>query len=161
MNLIDNKLQIAKLRLAYMVSFFLGNLFLVFAFFSDNNGFVNNTVGLVIAIVLLCVFLFLLIIKPEYIFIQISKKNSIIVRTYSAFPMFRKYKSFEIPLNTIIGLERKKNNFYPKPYFRFVVKTKKSIGKYPWLSLSAVPKKDFNRMITYLNKSLKLKESNI
>ncbi len=151
MNLIDNRLQVAKLRLAYIVFFVLGNIFLVFALFS-NNYFIDNTLSLVIAIVLLLVFVFLLAIKPEYVFIQVKKQKTVVVRTYSAFPLFRKYKSFEIPLNSVVGLEMKKNIFYPRPFVRFVVKIKNKEGKYPWLSFSAVSKTDFNRMKTYFKR---------
>ena len=34
-----------------------------------------------------------IMIKPEYIFIKIEKNSKLIVRNYTAFPLFRKYKA--------------------------------------------------------------------
>jgi len=153
MILVDNKLQVAKLRLAYLVSFATGLFFLFFALFSKNTTF-ENTISLIAGIVLLLVFSFMLIIKPEYVFITIEKNNKLIVRNYTAFPLFRKYKAFEVPVKSIHGFELSKSFFSQKKFIRILVKTKNRIGKYPWLSLSAVPTKDINVIIESLNKLL-------
>ncbi len=155
MILIDNRLQVAKLRLAYIVSFTMSSIFFAFSFVS-NNSFISNNVSLFIAICLMLIFVYLIRIKPEYLYVQIRKNNTILVRTYSAFPLFRKYKSFEIPINAIVEIERKKNPFYPKPFIRIVVKTKKSVGTYPWLNLAAVPKVSYNKLATYFNNTLNI-----
>ena len=153
MILVDNKLQVAKLRLAYVVTFTTGLFFVFFALFSKNTAF-ENLISLIAGIVLLSIFFFLLIIKPEYVFISIEKNSKIVVRNYTAFPLFRKFKAFEVPVKAIHGLELNKGLFGLKKFMRILVKTKNQVGRYPWLSLSAVSKKDIGIMIQSLNKLL-------
>ncbi len=153
MTLIDNRLQVAKIRLGYIVSFFLAVLFFVFTF----SRFINTTVSWIAAGVALLVFVYFLLIKPEYIYVYIKNNKKLIIRTYNAFPLFRQYKSYELDLANFVGIETKKNLFSSRPFIRFLVKSKKSVGVYPWLSLSVVPKQEYNRFATYINKNVKLK----
>ncbi len=151
MILIDNTLQVAKIRLGYIISFLMSMTFYTFSM----TDFLDNKLSLVFAIISTLLFIYLVIIKPEYFFVQIKNNKNLIIRTYHAFPLFRKYKVFEIPLNSFVGVETKKNVFSSKGFVRFLVRTKASVGKYPWISLSIVPKKDYNRFVTYVNKTLK------
>lgn len=151
MILVDNKLQVAKYRLAFVVTFVIGLFFLFFALFSKSQ-ITENLVYLIIGLVLLAVFLFMVLLKPEYVYLSIEKNSKIVVRNYTAFPVFRKYKAFEIPLKAIHDFEINKTFFGLRRFIRFTVKTQKQIGKYPWLSLSAAPKKDILKIIEALNK---------
>ncbi len=153
MILIDNKLQVAKLRLAFVVTFATGLFFIFFGMFSNNTGF-ENLISLIIGVTLILIFIFLVLLKPEYIYIAIQKNSKIIVRNYTAFPLFRKYKAFEIPVNSIYDFEVNNSLLGRKRSIRILVKTKNKIGKYPWLSLSAVSKNDLNKTIESLNKLL-------
>ncbi len=130
-------------------------IFFTFSFSS----FVDSQISLISAIVVLLIFVYILLIKPEYIYIQVVKNSKLIVRTYNAFPMFRKYKAYEIALSNLVAVETKKNPFSTKPFVRLLVRSKKSVGKYPWLSLSVVPKRDFNKFAAYINKTVKLKKN--
>ncbi len=153
MILVDNKLQVAKLRLAFVVTFATGLFFIFFGLFSNNTGF-ENLMSLILGVALILIFLFLIMLKPEYIYIAIQKNSKLIVRNYTAFPLFRKYKAFEIPLNSIYDFEVSKSLMGKKRSIQISVKTKNKIGKYPWLSLSAVSKNDLNKTIESLNKLL-------
>ncbi len=154
MILIDNRLQVAKIRLAYIVSLAISVMFLAFSF----SRFADKQLGLIVAGIILLIFVYLLIIKPEYVFIQIVKNSKLIVRTYHAFPMFRQYKAYEVALNSLIAVETKKNPFSSKPFFRLAVRNKKAVGKYPWLSLSIVSKRDFNKFADYINRNVKVEK---
>lgn len=151
MILVDNKLKVAKYRLAYIVTFPIGILFFIFALYS-NSPAKENVVSLAIGSLLLFIFVFMLIIDPQYIYISIVKNNKIIVRNYTAFPLFRNYKAFEIPINTFYDFEIQKQLGGLKKAFRITVASKKKIGKYPWISLSAVSKNEINTIISSLNK---------
>jgi hypothetical protein len=153
MILVDNKLQVAKLRLAFVVTFATGLFFIFFGLFSNNTGF-ENLISLIIGIILLLIFSFLLILKPEYIYITIQKNSKLIVRNYTAFPLFRKYKAFEVPINSVHSFEINKSLMGKRRFIRILVKTKNKVGKYPWLSLSAVSINDINKTIESLNKLL-------
>ncbi len=153
MILIDNKLQVAKLRLAFVVTFATGLFFIFFGFFSNNTSS-ENMISLIIGAILLLVFSFLVVIKPEYVYISVQKNSKIIIRNYTAFPLFRKYKAFEVPVNSVHGFEINQGFLGKKRFIRILVKTKNQVGKYPWLSLSAVSKNDINKTIETLNKML-------
>lgn len=151
MILVDNKLQVAKLRLAFVVTFATGLIFFFLGLYSNNAG-VENTISLILGIILLFVFFLLLFVKPEYVYMSIQKNSKLLVRNYTAFPFFRKYKAFEVPLNAVHSFEFSKSFFGKRRSVRILVKTKKSVGKYPWLSLSAVSKNEINKMTESLNK---------
>jgi len=153
MTLVDNKLSVAKYRLAYIVTFVTGLGFIFFAEFS-NNPIKENKFSLILGIVLLLIFFLMLLIKPEYVYFSIEKNSKLLVRNYNAFPLFRKYKAFEIPLNNIHDFEIKQELFGLKKSIRILVKSKNKVGKYPWQSLSAVPSKNINQIIDALNKLL-------
>jgi hypothetical protein len=151
MIIIDNKLQVAKIRLTYILTISSGILLIIYSLFAN-----SYTEGKVLSLVLGCasclVFLYLLIIKPEYIFFSVQNNNKLIVRNYVAFPVLRKYKSYEIPLSEIYDYEIKRAFFDRLIFIRIHVKKNNKIGNYPWLSLSALPKADIKRLTENLNK---------
>jgi hypothetical protein len=153
MIIVDNKLQVAKIRLAYILTISLGILLIIYSLFA-NSYTEGKIMSLVIGIVLCLVFLYLLVIKPEYIFFSIQDNNKIIVRNYTAFPMFRKYKSYEIRLSEIYDYEIKKAFFNQLIFIRILVKKNNKTGTYPWLSLSVLPKADLKKLTDSLNKLL-------
>jgi hypothetical protein len=153
MTIVDNKLQVAKIRLAYILTISIGILLIIYSLFA--NSYVDGKIlSLVIGIVSCVVFLYLLIIKPEYIFLSVQDNNKLIVRNYTAFPMFRKYKSYEIWLSEIYDYEIKKAFFDQLIFIRIHVKKNNKTGIYPWLSLSALPKADIKKLTDNLNKLL-------
>ncbi len=153
MILIDNRLQVAKIRLGYIVSLTMAVVFFIFTF----STVVDTRISWVAVVITLACFVFMLLMKPEYVYIQVKNSKKLIIRTYHAFPMFRKYKSYEVSLSNFVRIESKKNVFSSKPFIRFIVKSKKSEGSYPWLSFSVVPKQDYNRFRTYFNKNFNQK----
>lgn len=151
MILADNKLPVAKYRLAYIVTFATGLGLVLFAEFS-NSPIKENLFSLILGILLLAAFVIMLLIKPEYVYFALEKNTKLVVRNYNAFPLFRKYKAFEIPINIIQDYEIKTEFLGLKKVIRIVVKTKNKVGKYPWISISAVSKKEIKATLTTLNK---------
>jgi hypothetical protein len=153
MILVDNKIQVAKIRLAYIFLILASAALLVYSFFSDSYA-EGKLISFLLGIIMFLAFLFLLLIKPEYIYFSILNNNKLLVRNYTAFPAFRKYKAFEIPMTSVFDYEIKKAFFNQIIFIRIIVKSKNKLGKYPWLSLSAVPKKDIGKLLDSLKKIL-------
>jgi hypothetical protein len=153
MIIVDNKLQIAKIRLAYIFTIMASSSLLVYSFFSKTYTD-GKLISFIIGIIMFIIFLFLLLIKPEYIYFSIENNNKIIIKNYTAFPLFRKYKAFEIPISSIYDYEIKKVFLDQLIFMRISVKSKNKIGKYPWLSLSSLSKKELKRLIETLDKIL-------
>ena len=57
MILVDNKLQIAKLRLTYIVTLTVGVIFLLYGLFSNNFG-TEKTISVIVGVVLILVFVY-------------------------------------------------------------------------------------------------------
>jgi hypothetical protein len=153
MIIVDNTIPVAKLRLAYVVTIVLGIILIVSPVFI-NLSKLESVLCSISGAVLLLLFVYLLIIKPQYVYISVENNSKIIVRNYQAFPVFRKYKAFEINITNIQDYELKNSFLNQMKSIRFSVTTKNKIGKYPWISLSAVPKKDIKSLISLLNKIL-------
>jgi hypothetical protein len=157
MTIVDNKLQVAKIRLAYILTISIATLLILYSLFANSYAD-GQTISLIIGIILVSIFLYLLIIKPEYLFFSIQNNNKLIVRNYTAFPMFRKYKSYEIQLTTIYDYEIKKAFFNQLIFIRILVKKNNQIGNYPWLSLSALPRKDLKKLTESLDKLISIEK---
>ncbi len=153
MIIVDNKIQVAKIKLAYIVTFLMG-IFLVISSHFIGLTEVETHVCIISGVVLLITFIYLLLIKPQYVYFSVESNSKIIVRNYQALPVFRKYKAFEIKIENIKDYELKSSFFNQVKQIRFLVSTKNKIGKYPWICLSALPKKDINSLIVFLNKIL-------
>jgi archaellum biogenesis protein FlaJ (TadC family) len=72
--------------------------------------------------------------------------------------MFRKYKSYEIQLSAIYDYEIKKAFFNRLVFIRILVKKNNQVGNYPWLSLSALPNKDFKKLTETLDKLVSIEK---
>ncbi|MDF1549860.1 MAG: hypothetical protein P1P88_18680, partial [Bacteroidales bacterium] len=120
MILADNKLPVAKYRLAYIVTFATGLGLVLFAEFS-NSPIKENLFSLILGILLLATFIIMLLIKPEYVYFALEKNTKLVVRNYNAFPLFRKYKAFEIPINIIQDYEIKTELLGLKKVIRIIV----------------------------------------
>jgi hypothetical protein len=149
----DNKIQVAKLRLAYIVSLAMGILLLLSSFLFKLT-IQEEILGIVLGAILLLVFIYLIIIKPDYIYFAVENNTKIIVRTYSAFPLFRKYKAFEIIINEFQDIELSYHFFKQIKKIRFTISKNNKVGKYPWLNLSAFSNKDIILITEKLNKIL-------
>ncbi len=149
MIVVNNQLQVAKIKLAYLLSFFLGIGFLIPIFVSQHIT-VEHYVMLVLAIALFVSFIYLVLIKPEYVYLA-EHKGSLQIKNYPARPILRHYKAFEIKLSSIHHFEIHRSIFNKKITLTIWVKTKKGTGNYPPLSLSALPKNDLFKMTKYLS----------
>lgn len=159
MILVDNKIEAAKIRLAYIVSISTGTILIIYSAFSSS-GAEGKLLGLILGVICYIVFLYLLMIKPEYAYFAIENNNKLVVRNYSAFPLFRKYKAFEVSIPDIFNYELKKALFGQIILIRILVKNKNKIGKYPWISLSVVPKPDLKKLYQSMDKLLSADKTN-
>lgn len=153
MILVDNKLQVAKIRLAFILTIVAGTILVIYSVFfkvQENVQIISLSAG----IILYLLFLYLLLVKPEYIYFSVENNKKLLVRNYTAFPLFRKYKAFEIQLQSIHGYEIKTAFFNQIKLIRIHVIKNNKVGKYPWLSLSAMPKSEFEKLTTSLDKLL-------
>lgn len=155
MILVDNKIQVAKIRLSYIVSIITGSILIIYSSFSTS-GAEGKILSLALGLICYIIFLYLLIIKPEYAYFAIENNSKLVVRNYAAFPVFRKYKAFEVLLSSIYEYEIKKALFDQIIFIRILVRSQNKIGKYPWISLSALPQKDLDKLYQTLDKFLQV-----
>ncbi|MBN2756867.1 MAG: hypothetical protein JXR51_06775 [Bacteroidales bacterium] len=159
MEIINNQLQVAKIKLAYIVSFVLGIVLLAFAF-SSYNFTLEKYFVLIIAILLIIYLIYLIIIKPEYVYFA-EGNYKIQIKNYPARPILRKYKAYEIKINDLHHIEVKYSFFKLKIELILWIKTSKGIGKYPALSLSALSKNEKIKLLNYLNKNSLVKQKSV
>lgn len=148
MVIVNNQLKTAKLKFAYIIGTLLGIGFLI-PLFATN--YVTNEHYFMFAIgaMLLFFIFYLSLIKPEYVFMA-EVKEILQIKNYPARPIFRTYKAYEIKLNTIHHFEIRQT-FYNKVKLTIWIKTKKGVGSYPPLSLSALTKKEQQKLSKYLS----------
>ncbi|OQY01726.1 MAG: hypothetical protein B6I20_07570 [Bacteroidetes bacterium 4572_117] len=159
MVIVNNQLQVAKIKLAFIIFFFVG-LGLLVPFFVSQFITTEHYMMLIIGLMFLLSVLFLVIIKPEHIH-MVEFKNSLQIKNYPARPILRQYKAFEIKLNLLHHFEIHKSFFNKKVTLTIWVKTKKGVGNYPPLSLSALSKNEQSKLIKYLNQHSIDKKKNI
>ena len=159
MIVVNNQLQVAKLKMAYILSFFVG-IGLSIPIFVTQHVTTEHIVMSVLGILFLFYFLYLVIIKPEYIFMA-EVRGKLQVKNYPARPVLREYKAFEINLDTLDHIEIKKSFFGKKIHLTIWVKTQKGIGNYPSLSLSALSSLEQKKVSKFLSQYSKNKEKNI
>jgi hypothetical protein len=155
----DNKMRVAKIRLAYIVSITTGTILIIYSLFSSNFSD-SKLISMVAGMILYLVFSYLLVIKPEYVYFSVTNNKKLTIRNYTAFPLFRKYKAFEIPLGDIHSYEVKKTFFNQIVFIRLLVRKNNKIGKYPWLSLSAASKGEIDKLTSSLEKLLPAESRN-
>ncbi len=149
MIIVNNQLKIAKLKMAYILTFFIG-LGLIIPVFVVRHITVEHMIMAVLGIISFLYFLYLVLISPYYIYMAESK-GSLQIKIYPARPVLRQYKAFEIKLNTLSHFEIRKSFMGQKVYLTLWVKTKKGTGNYPPISLSALSKAEQNKVSKYLS----------
>ncbi len=85
----------------------------------------------------------------QYLRINIEQET-IVIRYYSIFAFDRSFSMVEIPVDKLHSVEVRNTLLGLKPEFRLSVKVAEGIADYPWISLSAVPRKVNSRLITAL-----------
>ncbi len=149
MVIVNNQLQVAKIKLAYILSFFMGIGFLIPLFVVT---YVNMEYYVLfgLGIMLIITFIYLLLIKPEYLYLA-EIKGSLQIKNYPARPILRTYKAYEIKLSTLNHFEIHRSILNKKVSLTLWVKTKKGVGNYPSLSLSALTKNEQIKLAKYLS----------
>jgi len=156
MEIVNNQLQVAKIKLAYVISLIVGVFSLVFAFSSSYFTF-ENYIMLFFAVFLFIFFIYLIIIKPEYVYFA-EIKNKIIIKNYPARPIFRNYKAYEINFDALYDYKIQKSFFDKRIELVLTVKTKKGKGNYPPMSLSALSNNELDKLSKFLFKHSKNKK---
>lgn len=149
MIVVNNQLQVAKIKLAFILSFFLG-IGLFIPIFVTRYVTIDHYIMFALAIVLSVSFIYLNLIKPEYVYLA-EVKGSLQIKNYPARPILRQYKAYEIKLSSIHHFEIHRSIFNKKITLTIWVKTKKGTGNYPPLSLSAISKNELLKLTKYLN----------
>ena len=155
MEIVKNQLQVAKIKLAYIVSLVIG-VFLMGFVFTSSFFALENYIMFFFAVFLLLFFLYLIIIKPEYVYFA-KNKNKIIIKNYPARPILRNYKAYEINLNDFYNFNVNKRFFNKKLELILTIKTKKGEGSYPPISLSALSNSEIKKLLSFLGKYSKNK----
>ncbi|MFN8257885.1 MAG: hypothetical protein U0W24_19465 [Bacteroidales bacterium] len=153
MIIVDNKIQVAKIRLAYIVLLAVG-VFILFSPFIFNFSEAENLISHVFGVLALLAFIYLVVIKPHYIYFSVEGNSKIVIRTYHAFPLFRKYKAYQLNIKDFDSYEIRTMLFNQIKRLRLYIISKNKTGKYPWLELSVVPEKDYKMLINFLDKIL-------
>ncbi len=149
MVIVNNQLKVAKIKMAYILSFLVG-IGLIVPIFVVRSVTIEHLIMSIFGIVLFLYFVFLILSKPEYIYMEESK-GKLRIKTYPARPVLRQYKAFEIILNTLSHFEIHKSFFGQKISLILWVQTKKGSGAYPPLSLSALSKAEQQKISKYLS----------
>jgi len=158
MVIVNNQLQVAKIKMAYILSLLVG-IGMIAPLFIVDRLTIEHKIMAVLGVVLLIYFIYLIISKPEYIYMA-EQKGKLQIKNYPARPILRQYKAFEINLNTFSHFEIRKSFFGQKVELIFWIKTKKGNGNYPPLSLSALSKSEIQKISKYLSsKSLNRKKN--
>lgn len=149
MVIVNNQLKVAKIKLAFIICLFLGIGFLI-PLFVTRNVTIEQYVMFILAIVLIVYVIYLALIKPEYIYMA-EIKGSLQIKNYPARPILRQYKAFEIKLSSLHHFEIHRSFFNKKIALTIWIKTKKGVGNYPPLSLSALSKNDQLKLSKFLS----------
>ena len=92
---------------------------------------------------------FVAILNFQYLRIVIDK-DYLSVQYYSIFAFDRSFQMIEIPLQNLHGVEVRKGILGLKEEFRLAVKVDGGVADFPWISLSALPQKVNEGLITVL-----------
>ena len=150
---IDNKAFAGKIKLFYLLIPFAFTLFIALAIFFDwFNGF---DFLIIVAIVFILIIIFINNLKFKYVLFDIQN-NIIILRYHGLGPLSPTFNSIEVPAQSLSRFEIKNAFFGLRKELVLYQKTKGGIAKYPGVSISAMPKKERNKIIVILNKVLNL-----
>ena len=142
---VDNKLQTAKLKIGYSIMLaFMVSLSIYYTF--------EKLKGLIIPFIVLATgltYIILLLRKSNYFFLEYIG-NKITVKYYTAHPIFRKYRVFEVPKSYLEGYVIKKKLFGFLETIQFTVNTPKGKFKYPPLSIALLSVEQKHELIRIL-----------
>ncbi len=153
----ENKLTTAKLKMVYVIILGAVASLSAFFFFERYDFWVKDLIVGIIAF-LVSVYIFLLMLKPDFIYIN-DTKEKIIVRYYSSHPFFRKYKTFEIPIRAVDKFKINKSFGGLKRDIVFTAKNKGKIIMFPSVSITGLNKKErkvFEKFLIRLDNELKM-----
>jgi hypothetical protein len=146
---IENKLQSAKVRLGYIMVLFAIAFSAGYWIFAELP--VQQYNFLIVAIALAFIYGVMFNLKLFYFYLS-DGGNKIIIRFFNVHPFLGKYKSIEIPRNSIKDYEIEESIFKFKRDLIISIKTTKGIGKYPPISISALTKKEQRDLEEWLKK---------
>ncbi|MCF6242041.1 MAG: hypothetical protein L3J74_11930 [Bacteroidales bacterium] len=149
MVIVNNQLKVAKIKMAYILSFLVG-IGMIIPIFVVRAVTFEHLIMSVLGIGLFLYFIYLLISEPQYIYME-EAKGKLQIKTYPARPVLRQYKAFEINLNTLSHFELRKSFLGLKSSLTLWIQTKKGSGAYPPLSLSALSKAEQQKISKYLS----------
>ncbi len=155
--MIDNTLRTAKIKMAYLLVLTIAGVLTAYYFIEYNRQYVKDLV-MIIVFILISAYFFMLILKLDYFNIS-ATGNNIKVRYYTAHPLFRKYKVFEIPKVAFTGYTIEKSFFGLKRDIKFVAKAKGKTFNFPAVSLSLLSKSKIEMLTFLLDDILKKNES--
>jgi len=151
---VDNRLRTAKLKIMYMITgivIFALSIYLYFEHYQIGVHPIAFKYVLPGAIGLLIFIYFILLLrKLDYFFIEYLG-NKIVVRYYTAYPIFRKYKAFEVPRSYFYDYKIKSKLFGYRKTVQFIVNTPKGKFTYPPLSISLLSEKQMIDLIKMLD----------
>lgn len=143
---VDNRLRTAKLKIMYILMFIVMTALFIYAYFEHlDNPIYPISIGIIAV-----VYIILLLRKSNYFFIEYVG-NKIIVRYYTAHPIFRRYKAFEIPRVSFFDYKIKSSLMGFVRSVQFTVKTPKGKFNYPPLSISLLSKQQMQDLIKMLD----------
>ena len=132
----ENKLTTGKFKIAYIGILGIVASLGAYVLF-ESMSVTSKDIIIGIISLLVCTYIFMLLLKPDYIFLS-DKDGKLTVRYYSSHPFFRKYKAFEIPKRIIAKYNIEKSFFGLKKDLYFTAKTPKGIVTYPPVSISGL-----------------------
>ncbi len=145
---VNNATETGKYRLYFILSIMIILVALAFMILDK-----IDLPNIVILILGLFSFIYILIKKPYFVQFETNHKE-IVIKFYSAIPIFRKPKAIKIPINKLVKYEIIKKNI--KEFLIVYIKTNKKLAKYPPVPLSIVSQEMKDKMTKELNYILKV-----
>ena len=137
----SNSKWVNKLRIVFLVSGLCWLLTIAVLLFLELFGASVILAGLFLLAVLL-----IAVMNFQYIRISVDK-DKMTVRYYSIFAVDRMFRMFEFPVGVLWRVELRNYFLGLKLEARFTVRVKKGLADYPWISLSAMPFRERNKLI--------------
>lgn len=151
---IDNKPNAGRIKLFFFLVPLAFTAFIAVTIFLET--FDGYNFLFIVAIIFILVIMFLHNMKFRYIIFDI-KDNKIVLRYHGLGPMGTDFKAIEFPAEKLAKYEIKNAFFGIRKELVLYQETKKGIAKYPGVSLSAMAKKDREKLLAVLYNVLKLK----
>ena len=140
----SNNKWIKKLRIIFLISGLCWLFAIAVLIFLEQFGASVILAGLFLVIISL-----IAVLNFQFIRITIEKEK-LTVRYYSLFAVDRMFRMFEFPVTMLQNVELRNYFLGLKLEVRFTVRVKKGLADYPWISLSAIPFRERNKLISSL-----------